>query len=153
MKSLKLSLLIPFASLVLNSCYRTSHFETGIVKDKIENKVYMSPEEDTTSVYRIIDFNQDLHRRSMRNLYLNIDKGDTLTWFNYKHKNYTITAMTHSNLPKMNIQECNIIYVNGVRPRNLPNLLRQQKLEQKQRELELQKQKAQQEYNKTRGGR
>jgi hypothetical protein len=146
----KSTLLIPFITFTLNSCERTEHFETGIVKDKLENKVFVTPEDDTTKVYRVIDFNLDMRRKAMQNLYLNIKKGDTLTWFNYKHKKYTITAMTHTNLPKFNIQECNVIYVNGVKPRKLPDLLKQQKLEQQKKEMELQQQKAQQEYNKVR---
>ena len=149
-KGLKATLLIPFIALSLNSCERTEHFETGIVKDKLENKVFVTPEDDTTKVYRIIDFNLDMRRKAMQNLYLNIKKGDTLTWFNYKHKKYTITAMTHANLPKFNIQECNVIYVNGVKPRKLPNLLKQQKLDQQKKEMGLQQLKAQEEYNKAR---
>ena len=51
---LKATLLIPLFAFTLNSCER-DYYEVGIVKDKIENKVYLTPIDDTTDVYRIIN--------------------------------------------------------------------------------------------------
>lgn len=146
---LKATLLIPFIALSLNSC-TSDHYETGIVKDKIENKVYMSPVDDTASVYRIIDCDTitKSYRRANKNLYLNMNKGDTVVWYNYDDQQYIIPAMTtyYSGgiIGKTTRSVFNVVSVNGVRPHDLPNLLKKQRIEQ-------QNKKAQQEYNRVKG--
>lgn len=146
---LKATLLIPFIALTLNSCNETDYYESGIVKDKIENKIYMSPMDDTSTVYRIIncDTITKSYRRSTKNFYLNVNKGDTLVWYNYRNKEYVVPAMTTQNsggiIGKSTYSVFNVVSVNGVRPHNLPNLLRKQ-------EIERLNQKAQQEYNNVR---
>ncbi|MBR2247675.1 MAG: hypothetical protein IJ880_11770 [Bacilli bacterium] len=147
---LKATLLIPFIALTLNSCNETDYYESGIVKDKIENKVYMSPINDTSTVYRVIDCDTitKSYRRANKNLYLNMNKGDTVVWYNYKNKEYVIPAMTtyYSGgvIGKTTRSVFNVVSVNGIRPHNLPNLLRKQ-------EIERLNQKAQQEYNNVKG--
>ena len=145
---LKATLLIPFIALSLNSC-TSDHYETGIVKDKIENRVYMSPVDDTSSVYRIIDCDTitKSYRRANKNLYLNMNKGDTVVWYNYDDQQYIIPAMTthHSGgiIGKSTYSVFNVVTVNGIRPHDLPNLLKKQQIEQ-------QNKKAQEEYNSVR---
>ena len=71
---LKATLLIPFIALGLNSCNESNYYEKGIVKDKIENKVYLTPLDDTTNVYRILDCDTTIkaHRRTVKNIYMNM---------------------------------------------------------------------------------
>ena len=73
---LKATFLIPFIAFTLNSCNEADYYETGIVKDKIENKVYMSPIDDTSTVYRVIDCDTitKSYRRANKNLYLNMNQ-------------------------------------------------------------------------------
>ena len=76
----KTKLLIPLFALTLYSC--KDSIETGIVKDKIDSKVYLTPVNDTDNVYRVIDFNQGYYDHTTKNLYLNMNTGDTVAYYN-----------------------------------------------------------------------
>lgn len=144
---LKATLLIPFIALTLHSCDENNYYEKGIekgiVKDKIENKVYLTPLDDTTTVYRIIDMGNITSRRTLENMYLNMNKGDTVHFYNLNNK----TEVRASYQRKSGIiggyhRVYNVIDINGVRIVNLPNLLRQKELEQKAKQAQLQYEKA-----------
>ena len=70
-----------------------------------------------------------------------------LLWYNYDNQQYIIPAMTthHSGgiIGRSSYSVFNVVSVNGIRPHDLPNLLKKQQIEQ-------QNKKAQQEYNKAR---
>ena len=144
---LKATFLIPFIALSLNSCNEQDYYEKGLVKDKIDNKVYLTPVDDTTTVYRIIDMGNITSRRTLENMYLNMNKGDTVHFYNCGNKTEVRAFYQRkSGIIGGSHSVYNVIDINGVRIVNLPNLLRQKELEEKAKQAQLQ-------YEKARGGR
>jgi len=76
----KTAMLIPLVALSMHSC--TDEHETGIVKDKIDTEVFLTPVNDTSFVYRVINFDRITVDKKTKNIYLNINKGDTVLFSN-----------------------------------------------------------------------
>jgi hypothetical protein len=120
----KTAMLIPLFALSMHSCKESN--ETGIVKDKIDNQVFLTPVNDTNYVYRVIDFNSS--DRKTKNIYLNINKGDTILFHNI---NDNIEVRASQYFPKGIIGSSSTLYnvlsINGVPYDSLPDLIYKQK--------------------------
>ena len=140
---LKTFFLIPVVMLSLNACDNAESHETGTVKDKIGNCVYLSPINDSNSVYRVIEFDTThyMYGGTSLNILLNINKGDTLQWYNAGGTKYKIPAMYRYKSGIIGYATGNnISFVNGTNVYKLPNLIKQRTKIQQQMQ-------AQKEYN------
>lgn len=140
---LKTVILVPLIALSLNACDNAENHEEGIVKDKIGNCVYMSPINDSNSVYRVIEFDTThyIYGGTSLNILLNINKGDTLKWYNAGGTKYKIPAMYRYKSGIIGYATGNNIhFVNGTNVYKLPNLIKQRRKIQQQMQ-------AQKEYN------
>ncbi len=137
----KTTLLIPLFALTLHSC---KNKETGIVKDKIENKVYLTPVNDTANVYRVINFDKGVQDHRTENLYLNMNVGDTIEYYNASGNTEIIAAYNYEAggiISRRTDTGYNILTINGVGRRDLPNLVAKQKEAEAIKQLQLQYQK------------
>ena len=137
----KTTLFISLFAFTLQSCERTK--ESGIVKDKIDNKVYLTPVNDTNNVYRVIDFNQGCHDRTTQNLYLNMNRGDTIEYYNNGATEIipTYTYEAGGTFSRRTDTGYNIHTINGVGLRDLPDLVKKQKEAEAIKQLQQQYQK------------
>lgn len=138
----KTTLFISLFAFTLQSCERTK--ESGIVKDKIDNKVYLTPVNDTDNVYRVIDFNQGYHDHTTKNLYLNMNTGDTVAYYNNSKNTEIIPSHHHRHtgiIGGSNYTTYSIITINGVDIYHLPDLVKKQKEAEAIKQLQQQYQK------------
>lgn len=149
----KSTLLIPFITFTLNSCEEVPEWcEYGIVKDKIENKVYLTPLDDTTSVYRVINMGEYMHKsEKLQNIFLNMHKGDTVYVFNKKHKGEIPAEITYFSGRSGFHTSYNVIKINGVRINKLPDLVKEEKIKEEMRKAKLESERIQKEYEKAKG--
>ena len=122
----KTTMLIPLFALTMHSCKESN--ETGIVKAKIDNQVFLTPVNDTDYVYRVIDFSEMYHNRKTKNIYLNINKGDTILFHNI-NDNVEVKASAYfiKGIIGSEYTLHNILSINGVLCDNLPDLVYKQK--------------------------
>lgn len=122
----KTYMLIPMFALSLHSCNEVH--ETGIVKAKIDNQVFLTPVNDTNYVYRVIYFDHSYKNNTTQNIYLNINNGDTILFRNNKDN---VEVMASTYFPKGIIGSesvsYNILSINGVHRDSLPDLVYKQK--------------------------
>ena len=122
----KTTMLIPLFALTMHSCEDVQ--ETAIVKDKIDNQVFLTPVNDTDYVYRVIDFDKAYKDRKTKNIYLNMNRGDTVVFSNnsgdveivashYHHGGFAGTGQVYYK----------VISINGIHRNNLPDLVHKQK--------------------------
>lgn len=130
----KTTMLIPLFALSMHSCRDTR--ETGIVKAKIDNQVFLTPVNDTNFVYRVIDFDKARHDRKTKNIYLNMNSGDTVLYFNEFDK-VEIRASWNGHVGILGGGSVyyNVFSINGVRVDSLPDLVYKQKQDAKIKEL------------------
>lgn len=139
----KKTLLITVCALTLNSC--ADEYESGIVKDKIDNKVYLTPVDYPDVVWRVINFDCGVEDEETLNLYLNMNIGDTIKYV--KKGSAEIMPSYHQKVKtgifgdRWHVIYYNVHSINGVNRLSLPNLVRQK------RELEEIK-RLQEEYKK-----
>lgn len=122
----KTTLFIPLFALTLHSCQDK---ESGIVKDKIDNKVYLTPVNDTANVYRVINFDKGVQDHHTENLYLNINVGDTLEYCNSGNTEIIAAYKYEAGgiFSRRTDTGYNILTINGVGRHDLPNLVAKQK--------------------------
>ena len=124
----KTTMLIPLFVLSMNSCRDKDVQETGIVKDKIDNQVFLTPVNDTNNVYRLIDFDKAYNNRKTKNIYLNMNKGDTVVFSNNTGEVEIIASRYHHGDFAVVGHVCyRVISINGVHCSNLPDLVSKQK--------------------------
>ncbi len=121
----KTTMLIPLFALTMHSCNEAN--ETGIVKDKIDNQVFLTPVNDTDYVYRVIDFDNARRDRITKNIYLNINKGDTVLFHNIGDNVEVRASYYHRALLGGGHRYYNVLSINSVRCDSLPDLVRKQK--------------------------
>ena len=121
----KTYMLIPLFALSMHSCNECN--ETGIVKDKIDNQVFLTPVNDTDYVYRVIDFDRANKDRQTKNIYLNINKGDTILFHNVGDKVEIVASYHTSSVLGSGHNWFNVLEINGVRRDSLPDLVYKQK--------------------------
>ena len=136
----KTSLLIPLFVLTLHSC---DDSETGIVKDKIDGKVYLTTVNDTNNVYRVINFDRAYKDYTTKNLYLNMNKGDTVVYCNHARRTEIIPSERNSSLFGGGTYY-KIKSINGVGRYDLPNLVRKKEEETAIKQLQEEYKKAKQ---------
>ena len=129
----KTTLLIPLFALTLHSC--KDNKETGIVKAKIDNKVYLTPVNDTDNVYRVIDFNQGRNNRVTKNLYLNMNHGDTVT-YNNRYGGVEIIPAEYDHALFGGGLFYYVKSINGVGIHSLPDLVKKQKEDEAIKQLQ-----------------
>ncbi len=122
----KTTMLIPLFALSMHSCRDTR--ETGIVKGKIDNQVFLTPVNDTDYVYRLINFNNVNRDRQTENIYLNMNKGDTVLFYNFDG-DVEVEASCYSSavIGSTSRYYYNVVSINGVHRDSLPDLVRKQK--------------------------
>ena len=122
----KTTMLIPLFALSMHSCNEAN--ETGIVKAKIDNQVFLTPVNDTDFVYRVITFNEARKDRKTKNIYLNINEGDTILFHNDGGDAVEIrSSCYHSAILGGGHRYYNVLSINGVRVDSLPDLVYKQK--------------------------
>lgn len=125
LSKVKAAVLVPVFALTMHSCNEVN--ETGIVKDKIDNQVFLTPVNDTNYVYRVIEFDDIRKDRQTKNIYLNMNRGDTVLFHNYKDAVEVKASYYHSAILGGGHRYYNVLSINGVRCDSLPDLVYKQK--------------------------
>lgn len=141
----KTTVLIPLFALTLHSCESTK--ESGIVKDKIDNKVYLTPVNDTDNVYRVINFDRAYKDCTTKNLYLNMNRGDTVVYYNMGNNTEIIPSHHHRHTGIIGGSRHTVYSINSINSvnyRDLPNLVAKQKEDEAVKKLQEEFEKAKQ---------